>query len=271
MKSPREVNIDIKLIDLVDSFNFPGPAMKCLKLLLANEELQASQEFANTVSIIRLGFNDHGPVHMRTVTYNAVLMIDLIKRAGIKTTLESDMCGSFEDSVIAVMIAAMFHDLGMAMGRQNHEQHSMILSMPIIDKILEQVYHDDLHKRVIIRALALEGIAGHMGSFGVSSLEAGIIQVADGCDMTKGRARIPISITHNIRVGQIHQYSANSIEDVTITAGNEKPVRVDVHMSSEVGLFQVEEVLMHKVAQSTAKQYIELYAKVGDDTAKRYL
>jgi len=89
--------------------------------------------------------------------------------------------------------------------------------------------------------------------------------------MTKGRARIPISISHLTRVGQIHQYSANSIEEVVITAGKEKPVRVDVYMSSEVGLFQVEEVLMHKIAQSTAKQYIELYAQVTNEETRRYL
>jgi metal-dependent HD superfamily phosphatase/phosphodiesterase len=271
MKSPREVNIDIKLIDMVDSLSLSSTAMKCLKLLLANEELQASQEYANTVSIIRLGYNDHGPVHMRTVTYNAVLMLDLLKKAGIKTSLESDGCGTYDDSLIAVMIASMFHDLGMAMGRQNHELHSMVLSLPIIDRVLDQVYHDDLHKRVMIRALALEGIAGHMGTINISSLEAGIIQVADGCDMTKGRARIPISISHITRVGQIHQYSANSIEDVNITAGIEKPIRIDVNMSSEVGLFQVEEVLMHKIAQSTAKQHIELYAQVTNEETRRYL
>ena len=272
MKSPKEVNIDIKLIDFVDSFKFTDPVMKCLKLLLANEELQFSQEYANTVSIIRLGYNDHGPVHMRTVTYNAVIMLDLLRKAGIKTSLESDGCGTFEDSFIGVMIASMFHDLGMAMCRQNHELHSLILALPIINKILEQVYPDDLRKRVMLRALACEGIAGHMGTITISSLEAGLIQVADGCDMTKGRARIPISIsTNNAKVGHIHQYSANSIVDVDITAGKEKPIRIDVYMSSEVGLFQVEEVLMHKIAQSTAKQHIELYAKVGDEAAKRYL
>jgi metal-dependent HD superfamily phosphatase/phosphodiesterase len=272
MRSPKEVNIDIKLIDFVDSFKFPEHVMKCLKLLLANEELQFSQEYANTVSIIRLGYNDHGPVHMRTVTYNAVIMLDLLKKAGIKTSLESDGCGTYEDSFIGVMLASMLHDLGMAMGRQNHESHSLVLSIPIIDRVLAQVYPDDLKKRVMIRALALEGIAGHMGTMTISSLEAGIIQVADGCDMTKGRARIPISISSNYaKLGHIHQYSANSIEEVDITAGGEKPIRIDVNMSSEVGLFQVEEVLMHKIAQSTAKQYIELYAKVGEDAPRRYL
>jgi len=271
MKSAKEVNIDIRLIDLVDSLNLHGLAMQGLKLLLADEELQASQEYANTVSIVRLGYNDHGPVHMRTVAYNAVLMLDLLRKANFKTSLESDGVGDFEDSLMAVILAAMFHDLGMGMGRQNHEMHSIALAMPLIDRILDQVYHDDIKKRVMIRALALEGIAGHMGTITVSSLEAGIVQVADGCDMTKGRARIPIHMIHTPRVGLIHQFSANSIEYVEIQAGNEKPVRIDVHMSGEVGLFQVEEILMHKIAQSTAKQHIELYAKVGNDDERRYL
>lgn len=271
MKSPRELNIDITLIDLMESLKLSGSAMKCLKILLANEEIQAEQEFANTVSIVRLGFNDHGPVHMRTVTYNAVLMLDLLRRAGIKTSLEKDGCGDFEDSLITVMLSAMMHDLGMQMGRDKHEEHSVLLARPIIDHILSQVFHDDLRKRVIIRAAALEGIAGHMGTISVSSLEAGIIQVADGCDMTKGRARIPISLSQTTKMGHIHQYSANSIDEVRITEGKEKPIRIDIDMSNEAGVFQVEEVLMHKISGSTAKQYIELYAKVRDDEARRYL
>jgi metal-dependent HD superfamily phosphatase/phosphodiesterase len=271
MKSPKELSIDIKLIDAVDALGLSGKAMTGLKMLLANEEVQAAQEYANTVSIVRLGFNDHGPVHMRTVTYNAVLMLNLLKKAGIKTSFEEDGCGVFEDSVLAVIIASILHDLGMGTGRQNHELYSTIMSLPIIDKLLAEIHADDPHKRAMIRAVALEGIAGHMGSISVSSLEAGIVQIADGCDMTKGRARIPIALGHAPKVGQIHQYSANSIEGVKIIAGSEKPVRIDVNMSSEVGLFQVEEVLMHKIAGSTAKQHIELYAQVGKESAKRYL
>ncbi|MCL2271175.1 MAG: HD domain-containing protein [Treponema sp.] len=271
MKSPRELSIDIKLIDMVDAFGLSDKIMKALKILLADEELQASQEFANTVSIIRLGYNDHGPVHMRTVTMNAVIMMELLKKAGIKTSLETDGCGDFEDSLLAVIMASILHDIGMGMGRQNHEQYSTVIAQPIIDKLLSQVYEDNWHKKVMIKAVTLEGIAGHMGSTSISSLEAGIVQVADGCDMTKGRARIPITLGSINRMGQIHQYSANSIEEVRITAGNEKPIRIEVVMSSEVGLFQVEEVLMHKIANSTAKQHIELYALVGGEPEKRYL
>jgi metal-dependent HD superfamily phosphatase/phosphodiesterase len=271
MKSPRELSIDIKLIDMVEAFGLSGKAMEGLKIMLASEEIQAIQEFANTVSIVRLGFNDHGPVHMRTVTHNAVVMMELLRNAGIKTTLEDNNCGEFEDSLLSVMMGTMLHDIGMGMGRQNHEHHSTFLAMPIIDSILEKVYQDDWHKKVMIRSVALEGIAGHMGTIAISSLEAGIVQVADGCDMTKGRARIPIALQGAPRAGHIHQFSANSIEEVRISKGFEKPIHIDVIMSSEVGLFQVEEVLMHKISESTAKQHIELYAQVGDNAAKRYL
>ena len=271
MKSPKELNIDQKLLEKTEALSVSGKALAGLKIMLESEEIQRAQEYANTVSIVRLGFNDHGPVHMRTVAYNAVIMLELFGKAGKKTSLESDGCGDFEDSLLAVITASMLHDIGMGMGRQEHELHSAILALPVIDKILPAVYKNDLRKIAMVRALALEGIRGHMGTIGVSSLEAGIIQVADGCDMTKGRARIPIALGHHPSVGHIHQYSANSIEEVLISAGKEKPVRVDVHMSSEVGLFQIEEVLMHKIAGSTAKPYIELYALVKNELETRYL
>jgi len=271
LRSQKELSTDTKLYETVEALQLSGIVMKCLKILLTNEEIQASQEYANTVSIIRLGYNDHGPVHMRLVTQSAIIMIELLRKAGIKTSLETDGCGDFEDSLIAVMIASMLHDIGMSMGRQNHEMHSAILAYPIITNLLNEVYENDLKKKVMIRSLALEGISGHMGTINISSLEAGIIQVADGCDMTKGRARIPIAMAHHPRVGHIHQYSANSIEAVNYSAGKEKPVRIDIKMSNEAGLFQIEEVLMHKIAGSTAKQYIELYTSVNDNPEIRYL
>jgi metal-dependent HD superfamily phosphatase/phosphodiesterase len=129
-----------------------------------------------------------------------------------------------------------------------------------------------IKKRVIIRALTLEGISGHMGTRTVHSLEAGIVQVADGCDMTKGRARIPLMLSHDIsKGGHIHRYSANSIEGMLITAGKEKPIRIDVRMSNESGFFQVEEVFLKKITGSTAKPYIELYAQVREEPPRQYL
>jgi metal-dependent HD superfamily phosphatase/phosphodiesterase len=271
MRSPKEHSIDGKIIGAVNGLVPPGNALKTAKLLLKDGEIQALQDYANTVSIKRLGYNDHGPVHMRTVTLNAVIMLGLLRQAGIQTSLETEECGVFEDSLTAVLLAASLHDIGMTVGRQDHELHSAYLSLPIIERILKAVYPDNRQKQVMIRSLALEGISGHMGNRIIHSMEAGVILVADGCDMKKGRARIPMAMAGSPRVGDIHKYSANSIEEVLIRKGVEKPVRIDVLMSSEIGLFQIEEVLLGKLAASTAKGYIELYALVQDKEPKRYL
>jgi metal-dependent HD superfamily phosphatase/phosphodiesterase len=145
------------------------------------------------------------------------------------------------------------------------------MAYPIIDAVLRKVYALDIQKRIMVRSLAIEGISGHMGNRTIHSLEAGLILIADGCDMTKGRARIPMALANSPRVGDIHQYSANSIEEVRISKGFEHPIRIEVLMSSEVGLFQVEEVLLGKIAVSPAKRYIELYALMHNGEPKRYL
>ncbi len=117
----------------------------------------------------------------------------------------------------------------------------------------------------------MEGILGHMGSRKIHSIEAGLILIADGCDMTKGRARIPIELNKTPGVGDIHKYSANSIEKVKILAGDEKPVKIEVLMSADVGFFQIEEVLLQKINCSPAKSFIELYAGVEGKEMKKYL
>jgi metal-dependent HD superfamily phosphatase/phosphodiesterase len=271
MRSPKELSLDTKIIDAVTSLDLSGRAIRAVKLLQGDEEVRAFQEYANTVSIKRIGYNDHGPVHMRTVTLNAVIMLELLRKAGIRTSLEAEDCGIFEDSLIAVVLAAALHDLGMSVGRQDHELHSVYLANPILTRLLGEVYPEDRQKQVMVRSLAIEGIAGHMGNRIIHSLEAGVILIADGCDMTKGRARIPMALADRPRVGDIHKYSANSIEEVRLSAGRERPIRIEVLMSSEIGLFQVEEVLLGKIAASTAKGYTELYAMMNDREAKRYL
>lgn len=218
-----------------------------------------------------MGFNDHGPVHMRQVVGNAIKMLNILHEAGIQTSLEHEETGTFEDSMCAVILAGLMHDLGMAIGRQGHEEMSVLLAQPIIERALMHVFPDNLHKRVIIRSVATEAIIGHMSSRKIHSIEAGIILVADGCDMTKGRARIPLAINTTPRVGDIHKYSANAINRIGIHRGERKPIKIDIEMSGDVGFFQIEEVLLTKIDASPAKQYIELYAGVVGQDRKCYL
>lgn len=278
MKSPKEISVNEKLLQITKEIIDLEPShdelpLRIMEILVSDEEIQFLQDYANNVSILRLGFNDHGPVHMRTVCKNALLMLKILYQAGIKTSLEKEQTGTFLDSLAAVSIAGFMHDFGMTIGRQDHELYSGIIAYEVINRILDKVLpsHDDLRRKIVIRSMALEGIIGHMGIRKIHSLEAGIVQIADGCDMTKGRARIPMELNKSPSVGDIHKYSANSIEKVKILSGQEKPIRIEVNMSADVGFFQIEEVLLQKINSSPAKALVELFAGVEGSDMKKYL
>ena len=148
---------------------------------------------------------------------------------------------------------------------------SVLLAQPIIDRTLMHIFPDNLHRRVIIKSVATEAIIGHMSSRKIHSIEAGILLIADGCDMTKGRARIPMAINTTPKVGDIHKYSANAINRIGIHRGERKPIKIDIEMSGDVGFFQIEEVLLTKIDSSPAKEYVELYAGVAGQERKCYL
>ena len=268
--SRKEEQLNQKILELLADF---PKAEHLAQLILEDEEAHVIQEYANIVSIKRLGFNDHGPVHMRKATLNALTIMQLLQNAGIRTSLEEDGAGEYEDSLCAVVLAGFLHDAGMTITRSMHEQTALILDYSMINRFLDAVYGKDA-QRYIVRSLALEAILGHMASVPINSVEAGVILVADGCDMEKGRARSPLFMQNSRsegRMGDIHRYSADEIESVTIAAGKEKPIRITVEMNTTVGLFQVEEILLKKVSKSPILPHIELYAVINGLETRRYL
>ena len=266
-KSAKETSLEKAILKRI-----PYPPLKRLVAeVFADEELHAYQEYANVVSIKRLGYNDHGPVHMRKVVQNALILADLLHRAGIPLSLENEDIGTYEDSLVALFFAGMLHDIGMSVTRSSHEEFSVILARPILERHLNSHYPGDIRKRVIVGALITECIGGHMGAIEINSLEAGIILIADGSDMEKGRARIPLMISTDAKVGDIHKYSSSAIEKILLEKGENKPIRMTVHMSTNVGFFQVEEVLFPKLSRSTIRNHVELFAGVIGEPLKRYL
>ena len=278
MKSPKEEIVEAKILKTVDeivSKHIQGDTLprQLIDMLLSNAELKSIQDYANTVSITRIGLNDHGPVHMKTVCRNALKMLCILHEAGIKTSLEKENAGTFTDSVLAVILAALLHDSGMTIGRKNHELYSGIISYSFISDTLRLLLPDDkdVMRRTVIRSFAMEGILGHMGTNPIHSIEAGLLLIADGCDMTKGRARIPLERPTKPTEGDIHKYSAHSIEKVKIKRGKDQPIKIEIHMKSEGGFFQVEEVLIPKIQSSPAKNLVELHAGVDGEDMKRYI
>ena len=250
--------------------NLSGKPLQITEYLLNDKETRALQEYANVVSIKRLGYNDHGPVHMRKAALNSILMVTLLTKAGVRFDLEKEMGYSHTDSLAAIIMAALLHDIGMGVSRKDHEFHSAVLASPIIARALSLFYDDPLVKAAL-HALTLEGITGHMATHPVTSLEAGVVLIADGCDMERGRARITTMLSKQPKVGDIHRYSATAINHVEICQGDEKPIRISVEMESTTGFFQVEEVLYPKISNSPVKKYIELFANKRGEAPLRYL
>lgn len=275
-KSIKEESQEKKIVRLLTEMvqNFCSKdslPLDIVQAMLADTEIKAIQDYANSVSISRLGLNDHGPVHMKTVCYNALKMMRLLHESGIPTSLESEETGTYGDSITAVCIAALLHDAGMTIARKGHELYSGIIVHQKIRELLQTALPDDATRRIVIQSVAMEGILGHMATQPVHSIEAGLILIADGCDMTKGRARIPLEIPTKPTEGDIHKYSANAIEKVKIRKGNERPIKIEIRMKSEVGFFQVEEVLIPKIQSSPAKHLVELHAGVEGEEMKQYL
>jgi metal-dependent HD superfamily phosphatase/phosphodiesterase len=266
MKSPKELDLEQKIMALVD-----GKTQQAAEILFSDPEVQMIQDYANTVSIKRLGYNDHGPVHMRIAALNALKMFHLLSEEDIAFNLEQEGIGTRDDSRTGVLIAALLHDLGMSISRNGHENNGIILAKPIIERTLAKIYPSDMFKQVAIRSLAIEGIYGHMATHKIHSLEAGLVLIGDGCDMAKGRARIPSMLSSKPKIGDIHRYSSSAIEKVIITHGESKPIRIAVEMNQSVGFHQIEEVLYPKIKISPVLPYIELFAGVRDKEQMQYL
>ncbi len=265
-RSPKERALDRRLLELT-----PPVLSEIAATMLEDAEIKALQDYANEVSIRRLGFNDHGPVHMRKVVKNALKFANLLQANRIPMSLEAEEIGTFEDSVFVLFAAGLLHDIGMTVTRQDHERYSAELAQPIVDRYLELYCPGDTRRKVILRSMIMECIVGHMAAIRIHSLEAGLILVADGCDMEKGRARIPMLLNTEARVGDIHKYSSSAVERITITGGTAKPIRIEIEMSQSVGFFQVEEVLFPKLSVSPARPFIELSAGIIGESPRKYL
>jgi len=265
-RSPKEKQIETVLLEKTE-----GKAHDLLVHLFNDEEIYLYHSYANSVSVRRLGYNDHGPVHARITTYNAFKILRLLHIEGVKTSLEEEEVGTYEDSLVATLLGCFVHDFGMAVTRDAHEWHSITLADTYIRKYLGLLYPDDIARQIVLRSVAHEAIVGHMAHTRIHSIEAGVVLIADGTDMSRGRSRIPLNMERDPMVGDMHRYSANSITRVDIQAGENKPVRIAIAMDDVTGLFQLEEVLMTKVKASPIMSHLEIVGIVADQEPKFYL
>lgn len=223
--------------------------------LESNLEVQTVLEDTNRMAIDRLGYSDHGHIHSLIVTKNGIELLDKLS-AKVQPTIVQEETGTFQDAQLIVLLGCYLHDIGMSVHREQHNEFSVFLATPIVERLLESIYPDDKHKQVHVRGHVLHAIYAHDKLIRPTTIEAGVVGVADALDMTSGRARIPFEAGSV----NIHSASAMAIRRVRIKRGTNKTVRIEIEMSNASGIFQIQELLEKKIRSAPQLlDHIELY------------
>lgn len=231
----------------------------------ADEELRQLWRCANVNAVDRLGMSDHGEVHIRIVANAALRLLRLLAESGHVPGAVSDHGLSHEDAEVIVVLAAALHDLGISIHRDNHEEFSLALANLKAKELLTGLY--PISQRTVIISETLHAIIAHHAEGRCLTLEAGVLKVADALDMTAGRSRISFEAGRS----SIHAVSAAAIDEVTISKGESRPVRIEVRMSNSAGIFQVDELLRRKLERSTLARLVEVVARIEGETEKRLM
>jgi metal-dependent HD superfamily phosphatase/phosphodiesterase len=228
-------------------------------------ELYTLWEVINVNAVQRLGMSDHGPVHVQILANIALKLLRLLMEKGIQPGVTIDHHLTAEEAEVIVVLASLFHDIGMSVHRIEHELYSFFLSKPKIDALLEGIY--DVATRAILTSEILHAIISHRSGGRPLTLEAGIVRVADALDMAEGRSRIPFQ---EGKVN-IHSVSAAAIEKISIEQGEEKPIRIVVKMRNSAGIFQLDELLKGKLKGSGLEPHVEIEANIEEEAEKKLI
>lgn len=213
----------------------------------------------------RLGMSDHGWVHIQIVVNTGLRLARLLFRRGVVPSVVADFGLSERDAEVVVTAGCLMHCVGMSIHRDDHERYSLFLAADKLGSLLTDVY--DEPERSIIAAESLHAIIGHRRNGAPFTIEAGIVRVADALDMARGRSRIPFEAGHQ----NIHSLSAYAIEEVKISPGSDRAVRVEIEMSNSAGIFQVDELLAEKLRGSGLEEHIEVIARIDAEHEQRLI
>ena len=213
----------------------------------------------------RLGMSDHSWVHMQIVLNIALRLTRLLGKGGVKGAMVTDHGMSDHDVEVVVAGGALLHDVGMSIHRADHEEYSLFLAREALPRLLQGIY--DEPEKSIVMAEVLHAIIGHRRRGQPYTVEAGIVRVADALDMAEGRTRVPLE------AGQegIHSISAAAIDQVNISAGKTRPVRLEIELNNSAGIFQVDDLLATKIRDTPLAEHVEVVAEVSGESEKRLL
>jgi metal-dependent HD superfamily phosphatase/phosphodiesterase len=218
-------------------------------------EVRAYLEAQNVNPVTRKGYNDHGEKHIEIVSNRALCLYDLLKAGGCEFNGAAEQGLEEADEAVIVYLAAMLHDIGHVVHRDDHPYYSIPLAADLLDRILPELGYDTA-EAVRVKGEVLHAILCHHTEEDPLTLEAGVVRVADGLDMEAGRSRIPYE-----KGGRgINTLSSRAIKNVSLRAEEGRPVLVEVEMTDAVGVYQVDELLKAKLRDSELEEQIRIVA-----------
>ena len=228
-----------------------------------DDQLKGWWHVSNVNAVARMGINDHSWVHIQIVANIALKLLRQLTKHSVEPAMVSDYGMTRDDAEVVVALTALTHCVGMSVHRKGHEDFSLFLAEPKLRELLEGIY-DEPDLTVVVSEV-LQGIISHRSDGEPLTLEAGILRVADALDMEQGRSRIAFE---RGRVG-IHSLSAAAIEEVEISDGEQKPIRISIRMNNSSGIYQVDSLLKAKLQGSGLEPYVEVIAHIDTEAEKR--
>jgi metal-dependent HD superfamily phosphatase/phosphodiesterase len=213
----------------------------------------------------RLGMSDHSWVHIQIVLNIALRLARLLFRRGVTPSVTADYGLGDRDAEVVIAAACLLHCVGMSIHREDHERYSLFLTADKLGELLAGAYAEP--ERTVIVSEALHAIIGHRRRGAPFTVEGGIVRVADALDMARGRSRVPFESGRQ----NIHSLSAYAIDEVKISAGEDRAVSVEITMSNSAGIFQVDDLLATKLRGSGLEEHIEVIARIDAEHERRLI
>jgi len=236
-----------------------------LEAVNADDHVKALWHVSAVNASRRLGMSDHSWVHIQIVLNIGLRLGRILFRRGVVPSVTADYGMSEHDAEVVIAAGCLFHCVGMSIHRDDHERYSLFLTADKLESLLSAAYEEP--ERTVIASDAMHAIIGHRRNGNPFTAEAGIVRVADALDMARGRSRVPFEAgRHNI-----HSLSAYAIEEVKISPGHERAVRVEIAMSNSAGIFQVDELLAEKLRGSGLEQHFEVVARIDAEHEERLI
>jgi uncharacterized protein len=257
METKKFAQVDIHVPNHANSLQ-----EKALAVINQDVEIKTLWRISNVNAIDRLQMTDHGPVHFQIVANIATRLARILVKNDVEMSIVKNYGLTNDHAELVILLASIFHDLGMSIHREGHEGFSLFLANNILHRILDFL---NIEERTIVISEVLHAIIAHRSGGTPYTIEAGIVRVADALDMSEGRSRIP----YELGIIDIHSISAAAINRVEIAEGTKKPIQINIWMNNMAGIFQVDELLKHKMVGSGIEKYIIISTYLVEDEGSK--